>query len=72
MQTQPVDRRAQASIGNPAQDWDKDQAGIVRQGMLIQARVGTVGAVEFLKARDVGGAVIGRVLTSQQVRADDR
>lgn len=74
LQTQQLDRRAQASIGTPAQDRDEDQdkAGIVRQGMLIQARVGTIGAVEFLKARDVGGAVIGRVLTSQQVRAGDR
>jgi hypothetical protein len=63
MQTQQANRRA---------DHDIDKAGIVRQGMRIQARLGTIGAVEYLKARDVGGAVIRRVLTSQQVRADDR
>jgi hypothetical protein len=72
LQTQQVDRRAHASIGTPAPGWDHDRAGIVRQGLLIQARVGTIGALEFLKARDVGGAVIGRVLTSQHVRVDDR
>lgn len=63
MQTQHINRRSDQTI---------DKAGIVRQGMLIQARLGSIGAVEFLKARDVGGAVIRRVLTSRQVRAEDR
>ncbi|WP_036168282.1 hypothetical protein [Massilia sp. 9096] len=71
METQQVDRRSQASPASPALDHDIDKAGIVRQGMLIQACLGTIGAVEFLKAHDVGAAVIHRVLTSQQVRADD-
>lgn len=63
MQTQQINRRSDHTI---------DKAGIVRQGMQIQARLGSIGAVEFLKARDVGGAVIRRVLTSRQVRAEDR
>jgi hypothetical protein len=70
MQTQPIERRQPASMTNPP--LSTDRSGIVRRGMLIQESLGTIGAVEFLKAHDVEGAVIGRVLTSRQVRFDDR
>ena len=43
----------------------------VRQALRIQACLGTIGAVEYLKGRAVGGAVIGRVLTGARVRVTD-
>jgi hypothetical protein len=70
MQTRLIERRDPASMANPP--LGKDRSGIVRRGMLIQESLGTIGAVEFLKAHDVEGTVIGRVLTSRQVRFDDR
>jgi hypothetical protein len=70
MQTQPIERRHPALMANPP--LGTDRSSIVRRGMLIQVSLGTIGAVEFLKAHDVEGAVIGRVLTSRQVRFDDR
>jgi len=45
---------------------------VVRQGILIQASLGTRSAVEFLKQHGVHGAVIHRVLMGEQVRGDDR
>ena len=44
---------------------------IVRQGLLLQACLGTVGAVEYLKAHAITGAVIGRVLSGERVRQED-
>jgi hypothetical protein len=49
-----------------------DRTGSVQQALLIQARVGSISAVEYLKAHDVGGDVISRVLTSRRIREDDR
>jgi len=45
---------------------------IVRQGIGLQACLGTVGAVEYLKANGINGVVIGRVLSGGQLREDDR
>lgn len=45
---------------------------IVRQGIGLQTCLGTVGAVEYLKANGINGAVIGRVLSGERVREDDR
>ena len=45
---------------------------IVREGVLLQAWMGTVGAVEFLKAHAVSGAVIRRVLGREQLRQEDQ
>lgn len=45
---------------------------IVREGVLLQAWMGTVGAVEFLKAHAVSGAVIRRVLGHEQLRQGDQ
>jgi hypothetical protein len=75
MQTQPVDRRSPSCGAHSSTDtgaWSPDAMRIVQQGLQVQASVGTVGAVEFLKVRDVGAAVIRRVLTSHCVRAGDR
>jgi hypothetical protein len=46
-------------------------ADTVEQALRIQACLGTVGAVEYLKGRAVDGAVIGRVLTGARVRMSD-
>lgn len=73
MQTSQIDRRAAASkdladsVGPYA-----DAAHVVRQGMGIQASMGTRSAVEFLKHHGVHGAVIHRVLMGEQVRSDDQ
>ena len=45
---------------------------IVHEGVLLQAWMGTVGAVEFLKAHAVSGAVIRRVLGREQLRQEDQ
>ena len=45
---------------------------VVRQGLGLQACLGTVGAVEYLKANGINGAIIGRVLSGGRVRDDDR
>lgn len=44
---------------------------IVRQGLLLQSCLGTVGAVEYLKTHEVAGAVIGRVLSRERLRQED-
>lgn len=49
-----------------------DTAGIVHHGILIRARSGTAGAIEYLKGQRVASSVIQRVMTSESIRADDR
>lgn len=49
-----------------------DASHVVRQGMVIQASLGTRSAVEFLKQHGVHGAVIHRVLMGDQVRSSDQ
>lgn len=71
MDTLKLDRRATFPDADPVSDLD-DPARVVQLGLLIQDRVGTIGAVEYLKAHNINAAVINRVLTTQQVRADDR
>lgn len=66
-----VDRRATpdaADSGHPS----AQASHVVRQGMVIQASMGTRSAVEFLKRQGVHGAVIHRVLMGDQVRRSDR
>ena len=45
---------------------------IVRQGILLQSCVGTLGAVEYMKANVICGAVISRVLSGGAIRQQDR
>jgi len=75
MQVSQIDRRGAApgdmadnSLANPY----AGATHVVRQGILIQASLGTRSAVEFLKQHGVHGAVIHRVLLGEQVRGDDR
>jgi hypothetical protein len=48
------------------------QKDIVKQGIRLQASLGTIGAIEYLKARDISGAVITRVLADGRLRKEDR
>lgn len=62
MESLQIDRRANKS----------GPTSIVHEGLLLQAGMGTVGAVEFLKAHAVSGAVIRRVLGREQLRQEDQ
>lgn len=64
-------RRAQVPAG-AADTLTIEAEEIVRQGLLVQAASGTRSAIEFLKANDIDGAVIGRVLAGGPLRGEDR
>jgi len=46
-------------------------SNVIRQGLLLQNRTGTRSAVERMKALNVPGSVIGRVLSGGTMRAAD-
>ena len=70
MESLQIDRRA--TVPGAATSADSLRTTrIVRQGLLLQACLGTVGAVEYLKAHAIAGAVIGRVLSGERVRQED-
>lgn len=71
MQTSQVDRRAAAPVLHADQPYAQ-ASNVVRQGMQIQASLGTRSAVEFLKQHGVQSAVIHRVLMGEQVRSSDQ
>jgi len=48
-----------------------DISNAIRQGLLLQNRIGTRSAVERMKVLDVPGSVIGRVLSGGTMRATD-
>lgn len=70
MDSLQIDRRATMPGAAASADLLKTTR-IVRQGLLLQACLGTVGAVEYLKAHAIAGAVIGRVLSGECVRQED-
>jgi len=75
MQVSQIDRRGAAPTDMADNSLANPYAGathVVRQGMLIQASLGTRSAVEFLKQHGVHGAVIHRVLMGENVRDDDQ
>lgn len=45
---------------------------LVRQAIVLQAAVGTRGAVEYMKAHRIHGALISRVLSGGAIRAQDQ
>lgn len=47
-------------------------ADVVRRGLIVQRDLGTISAIEFLKANAVEAAIIQRVLAGNAVRAEDR
>ena len=71
MQEVHIERRGAAPATQPEAPY-ANTSHVVRQGMAIQASLGTRSAVEFLKQHGVHGEVIHRVLMGEQVRADDR
>lgn len=71
METLTTDRRMKLATAGAIR-YPSDMTTTVQQGLLVQAGLGTVGAVEYLKAHDIGAAVIERVLTSADVRDADR
>lgn len=44
----------------------------VRQGIILQASVGTRGAVEYMKAHRIDASVISRVLSGGAIREQDQ
>ena len=71
MQASQIDRRY-AGLPYMQSNPYADATHSVRQGMQIQASLGTLSAVEFLKQHGVHGAVIHRVLMGEHVRMDDQ
>jgi hypothetical protein len=68
MVIQNIDRRHDgAAAGSNAQPMSE----IVTTSLLVQRRTGTIGAIEYLKAHGVHGAVIQRVLSGKVMRAAD-
>lgn len=49
-----------------------DTAQLVRQAIILQAYIGTRGAVEYMKAHQIHGAVINRVLSGGAMRHQDQ
>lgn len=68
MNAQQLERRTQlgSSCGH-----GRMSADIVRLGLAVQARTGTVSAIEFLKLNGIPNAVIQRVLCGIAMRAED-
>lgn len=65
-----IDRRTSSAL--PSLSFSEaNTTRIVQQGMAVQACLGSVGAVEYLKARRIDSKVITRVLTGGRVRCDD-
>lgn len=71
MMTSTIDRRAAGPVADAASS-ESDTTRVVQQGLLIQACLGTIGAVEFLKSRNIDATVIQRVLTGGQIRTGDQ
>jgi hypothetical protein len=69
MSVQHLERRAQPnSLGYQ----ERTPSDIVRLGLAVQQRTGTVSAIELLKSNKIDSAIIQRVLSGSALRADDR
>ena len=53
----------------PTREYNAD---VVRRGLLVQRDMGTISAIEFLKANAVEAAIIQRVLAGNAMRVEDR
>lgn len=69
MLTNKVDRRADVHRNILGETFD---AGVVQQGLLLQQRVNTVSAIEYMKNRGIASSTIQRVLTGSLLRTADR
>lgn len=66
-----IDRRATGPLPSPL-SYETETTRIVQQAILLRACLGTVGAIEYLKARGIGSKLITRVLTGECVRGEDK
>lgn len=48
-----------------------ERSAVVREGILIKHRTGTISAIEYLKANEIDSAVIQRVLGGSGLRSED-
>jgi len=64
-----TDRRTPSSVAGVTV---RDRTDIVTEALIIQHWSGTVGAIEFLRAYRIDGAVIRRVMYGAAVRQIDR
>lgn len=71
MESLQIERRARVAPASATSDIPR-ATRIVRQGVLLQACLGTVGAVEYLKTNAVSGSVIVRVLSGERLRQEDQ
>jgi hypothetical protein len=69
MNTDQAERRSAVHAEPHRRQYDAD---VVRRGLLVQRDMGTISAIEFLKANAVEAAIIQRVLSGNAVRAEDR
>lgn len=69
MSDRQPERRNQAHRDILGREYNAD---VVRRGLLVQRDMGTISAIEFLKAHAVDAAIIQRVLSGNVVRAEDR
>jgi hypothetical protein len=70
MNTTLVERRV--SLAHDPAYVDSDYIShALQHGLVLQGRAGTLSAVEYLKAHEVPGSVIGRVLSGGSMRAKD-
>lgn len=70
METLQIDRRRIPPL--PSSTCKPVTAEAMRQGLILQASLGTVAALEYLKAQDVCGAVRCRILSGGRRRAADQ
>lgn len=68
MITSKVERRADVFTNSRGEKFD---AAVVTEGLLLQHRVSTVTAIEYMKNRGISSAVIQRVLSTAQCREED-
>lgn len=68
MESLQIDRRKNP----PGASERAHQKENVKQGIRLQACLGTIGALEYLKSRSIEGAVIARLLSSGRLRREDR
>jgi hypothetical protein len=70
MATLQLDRRTK-SLRAAANSIQQAQHDIVKHGVHLQACIGTIGAVEYLKANGIASEIIVRVLSDGRTRSED-
>jgi hypothetical protein len=71
MATLQIDRRT-TSLHAATKSTRPKQHDIVKKGVHVQASLGTIGAVEYLKANGIASEIIVRVLSGGRSRGEDQ